>query len=205
MMKRFAVILAAICICLGAVAQDRELNALADVVRSLQSGGERAYRAAVSRLAKDALWTPMDELGYDRAVECRASERVPGFKLNSVLTNAENTNRYQTTTADHLNGADSRFNYSLFEKTLKAGKTAAFSLPERWGEQVLLIIPYTGKKARISARASSGGRAFTATPYGAGGIRLSGKAAKGSMLKLSVTNQSGESVSYVIINCNSRK
>lgn len=186
-------------------AQDAELNKLTDIVKSLQSGGEKAYNAAIQQLAADKNWTPMDEVGFDRNIECKASERVPGFKLNSVLTNAENKERYQTTTGNHINGADSRFNYSLFEKTLKPGKTAIFSLPERWGEQTIIILPYQGAKAKISASAHSGSNSFTTTSMSDGSIKLIGIAVKGQPLSLKVTNGSDGNISYVILNHNSRK
>lgn len=186
-------------------AQDAELNKLTDIVKSLQSGGEKAYNAAVAKLASDKNWTPMDELGFDRTIECKASERVPGFKLNSVLTNAENKERYQTTTGNHINGADSRYNYSLFEKTLKPGKTAVFSLPERWGEQTIIIIPYQGDKAKLSASASSGSNTFTVSSIGNGAFKLTGNAIKGNPVSLKVSNGSDGNISYVILNHNSRK
>lgn len=189
----------------SASAQDAELNKLTDIVKSLQSGGEKAYNAAVAKLASDKNWTPMDELGFDRTIECKASERVPGFKLNSVLTNAENKERYQTTTGNHINGADSRYNYSLFEKTLKAGKTAIFSLPERWGEQTIIIIPYQGEKAKLSASASSGSNTFTVSSIGNGAFKLTGNAIKGNPVSLKVSNGSDGNISYVILNHNSRK
>lgn len=189
---------------LCASAQNSELNTLADIVASLK-GGEKAYNQAVATLAKDKLWTPMDELTVAAGVECRASDRVPGFRLNSALTNAENKNRYQTTTANHLNGADSRFNYSLIEKTLKAGKSASYSLHQRWGEQTFLIIPYAGKSAGISATAAADGHPFTATQLANGVIRLTGNAVKDKPLTISIKNASAQNASYVIINYNSRK
>lgn len=204
-MRRLFFIIITILGSMAADAQDQELNALADIVASLPHGGEAAYKNAIAKLSKDPRWTPMDELGFDRSIECRASERVAGFKLNSILVNSENVNRYQTTTADHLNGADSRFNYSLYEKTLKEGKTATFSLSSRWGEQVFLIIPYSGKAAKITASASSGAAPFAVSSFGNGGIRLVGNAIKGEPVKLSITNGSASPISYVIINYNSRK
>lgn len=185
-------------------AQNYELNKLTDIVKSLQTGGEKAYKEAISALASDKLWTPMDELGIDRNVECRASERVPGFRLNSALTNAENKERYQTTTGNHLNGADMRYNYSLFEKTLKGGKSASFSLPQRWGEQVIIIIPFN-PQSKISAKASGGNGEFIVAPSGNGSLKLTGTVVKGQSLNLSVTNESRENISYVILNYNSRK
>lgn len=204
-MNRITISIISLFFALSVSAQDAELNRLTDIVKSLQSGGEKAYNAAVQKLAADKNWTPMDEIGFDRNIECKASERVPGFKLNSVLTNAENKERYQTTTGNHINGADSRFNYSLFEKTLKPGKTAVFSLPERWGEQTIIILPYQGEMAKISAAASSGCNVFAVTSIGNGAVKLTGKAIKGQPVSLKVSNGSDGNISYVILNHNSRK
>lgn len=203
-MKKYILILFIVVNVFSLQAQNDELNKLTDIVKSLQTGGEKAYNDAIATLAADKLWTPMDELGIDRNVECRASERVPGFRLNSALTNAENKERYQTTTGNHLNGADIRYNYSLFEKTLKAEKSTTFSLPQRWGEQVIIIIPYN-PQAKVEANATGGDQAFICTPLNNGGIKLSGTVVKGKSLNLTVTNKSSENISYVILNYNSRK
>lgn len=99
---------------------DPEMQKLQSVVAYLRKGGEKAFRNAVSKLSSDKLWTPMDELRINRNAECRISDGVAGFRLNAVMTNAENAERYQTTTGLYLNGADMRYNYSLVEKTIKA-------------------------------------------------------------------------------------
>ena len=185
-------------------AQTDELNRLTDIVKSLQTGDEKSYNEAVAKLATDKLWTPMDELSVDRDVECRASERVPGFRLNSALTNAESKERYQTSTGNHLNGADIRYNYSLFEKTLKKDKTVSYILPQRWGEQVIIIIPFK-TQSKIEASAKVGDNAFINSPMNNGCIKLTGSVDKGQPLNLTISNKSGENISYVIINYNSRK
>lgn len=183
-------------------AQNDELNKLTDIVISLKAGGEDAYKSAISRLAADKQWTPMDELGINKEAECKAAARTPGFKLNSVLTNAENKERYQTTTGNHLNGADSRYNYSLFEKTLKSGKSATYQVNGRWGEQTFIVIPHSGK---LSVSISSGDNKFSSSNLGNGAIKLNGRAQKGLPVSISVSNNGAENISYVIINYNSRK
>lgn len=203
MKKNILLLLISFCF-ISAKAQNDELNKLTDIVKSLQTGGEKAYKNAIAVLAADKLWTQMDELGIDRNVECKASERVPGFRLNSALTNAENKERYQTTTGNHLNGSDIRYNYSLFEKTLKTDKTATFSLSQRWGEQVIIIIPFN-PQSKIEATANDGDKTFITTPNGNGSLKLTGNVLKGKPLYLTVTNKSGENISYVILNYNSRK
>lgn len=201
-MKTFLFVALVLFYATKAFAQDAELNKLSDIVNSLRTGGEKAYIEAVSKLSIDKQWTPMDELGIDMDAECKMSERPKGFKLNSVLTNAENSERYQTTTANHLNGADKRYNYSLFEKTLKAGKSATYKLNGRWGEQTFIIIPYAGK---VSSTISSNGQKFSSSSIGNGVIKLTGNAREGLPIEISIMNDGNVNVSYVIINYNSRK
>lgn len=201
-MKKFILLIVVSLFGIVAKAQNAELNKLTDIVSSLRTGGEKAYKEAIARLAKDKEWTPMDELGINKEAECKTSERPKGFKLNAVLTNAENAERYQTTTGNHLNGADSRYSYSLFEKTIKGGKSATYLLNERWGEQTFIVIPYSGN---VSVVITSDNHKFQTTPIGNGAVKITGNAVKGKPLKLSIKNDGLENVSYVIINYNSRK
>lgn len=203
-MKRWIFLLIMSFSLLTCKAEDAELNKLAGLVTSLRTGGEKAYKQAVAQLSSDAKWTPMDELIYNSEAECKASDRVKGFKLNSILSNAENAKRLQTTTASHLNGADSRFNYSLIEKTIKAGKSATYILPQRWGKQVILVIPFTFKSPGLKAKATSAGKDMEIHPFSSG-VRIEGNAKKGSPLKLTISNLGSDNISYVIINYNSRK
>lgn len=204
-MKRILMIIFCTVAAFSCVAQTDELNVLTDIVKSLQTGGKAAFDSAVAKLAKDRQWTPMDELGIVAAAECKASQRVPGFRLNSIMTNAENAQRYETTTGNHLNGADSRFNYSLFEKTLKAGMNVRYTLPERWGKQTFIIIPFSGREAKLQAAIGCNGKDFTQTSLGNGVLRFSGEAAKGYPVEISISNGSECNISYVIINYNSRR
>lgn len=204
-MPRFAPILRLLLIlcALSASAQSDELDRLVNVVVSLRGGGEAAYDRAVSTLAADGQWTAMDELKRNDAVECRASDGVPSFLLNSILTNARSANRYESSTGNHLNGADSRYSYSLYERTLRKGCSASFTLPERWGPQVIVIVPFD-PSAKLLASAS-GDAPFKAYTSADGIIRLSGDVTKGKTLSLSVTNPTDRNLSYVILNYNSRK
>lgn len=201
-MKNFIIAIFVLASVVSAYAQDEELNKLVDIVSSLRHGGENAYKSAITSLSTDKTWTPMDELGINKDVECRTSDHTPGFRLNSVLTNAENAERYQTSTGNHLNGADSRYNYSLFEKTLKAGKSVSYKLNQRWGPQIFIIIPYAGN---LDVSVSSDGQVFANSSLGNGAVKIVGNAVKGLPVVVSVRNDDVENVSYVIINYNSRK
>ena len=190
---------------LTSMAQTDELNRLLDVVLSLRNGGEKSYNVAIKTLASDRLWTPMDELGRNNDAECRIADKVPGFRLNSVLTNAENRQRYQTTTGNHLNGADIRFDYSLYEKTIKTGKTVTYRLHNRKGNQTFLFIPYDGKNADLKISVKSDETQFSGTTLSNGVIKFTGKAKERSPVEITVTNRGGKNASYVIINYNSRR
>lgn len=204
-MKRIYICLYFIIASVTAVAQTDELNRLLDIVQSLRSGGEKSYNAAIKSLAADKLWTPMDELGRNNDAECRIADNVPGFRLNSVMTNAENKQRYQTTTGNHLNGSDSRFDYSLYEKTIRSGKTATYRLNKRKGAQTFLFVPYDGKGAGLKIGVKCGANNFTGTTLGNGVVKFTGIATEGNPVDVTVTNQGGKNASYVIINYNSRK
>ena len=185
-------------------AQDAELNKLVDIVKSLRSGGEKARNEAVSLLASDEAWTPMDE-AFDRKTECRVSEVKGRFKLNPVLTDAEYEGRkYQHSSGNHLNGADNRYNYSLYEKTIKASAASTFHLRGRWGEQTFIILPYDGASSGITAEVT-GNDSFKSVRNSDGSIKLTGIATKDELLTIRITNASGSNASYVILNHNSRK
>ena len=204
-MRKLLLLSMIVAICaVTARAQNEELNRLTDIVKSLRTGGEKAYNEAIAKLSADKYWTPMDELGTDYTVECKTSDRVPGFRLKSIINHVENEDMYQSSTGDFLNGADARYNYSLFEKTLKNNCTASFSLPQRWGEQIIVIIPFK-VQSKIEATANGGVENFLSTQMGNGCVKLTGSVDKGKPLKLTVANKSGENISYVIINYNSRK
>ncbi len=190
----------------GISAQDVEFNKLVDMVNSLKTGGEAAFNSAVKTLANDKLWTPLNEnLNADNPdAECVKSERVPGFRLNKLMNHAEDGTRHQATYAGFLNGADSRFNYSLIERAIRPGMSVTLTLPNRWGEQIIIIIPYDGEKAKISAKASGNGD-FSESSAGSGCIKLTGNVDKGTPLKLKIANGSKENRSYVIINYNSHQ
>lgn len=204
-MKNFiAIVIMVLAGFLPGKAQDAELNKLVDIVKSLRSGGEKARSEAVSHLASDEAWTPMDE-AFDRKSECRVSEVKGRFKLNPVLTDAEyKGRRYQYSTGNHLNGADNRYNYSLYEKTIKAKTTSTFHLRGRLGEQTFIILPYDGASSGVTAEVT-GNASFKSVRNSDGSIKITGVAAKDEALTIKITNGSGSNESYVILNHNSRK
>lgn len=205
MYKYLISILLCLGLCCGLKAQDAELTTLTTIVKSLRNGNQKKFDAAKATLANDRLWTPMNELAaLEQGVECRASEGVPGFKLNKLLAGAEQMQRFETSTGNMLNGEDERYNYSLFERAIKAGRTASYSLKGRQGEQTFIFIPYDAK-AKLNVSISSEGRAFTSTPYKDGSIRFTGTVAPGKSVDIKISNADNASRSFALLNHNPRK
>lgn len=202
-MKRLIYIVLILIANFSVYAQDNELNKLTEIVKSLKTADNASREKIVKSLANDKLWTKMDE-AKDPKAECTVGEVKTGrFGLNQILNKAENRNTGHASTGNMLNGADSRYNYSLFEKTLKANTTATFKLQGRWGEQIFVILPYNGAQQNITAAGNKG--EFKSVKDKDGTIKLTGNAKKGEPLTITVTNHSDKNISYVILNYNSRK
>lgn len=192
--------------CIGASAQDATLSAMMDAVRSLRTGGQKAFEAAAEKLGADKTWTPMNELkAADPQAECRASDRVAGFKLNKMLAAAEQKRRFETSTGNMLNGENPRFNYSLYERGVRGGATLEYTLKGRSGAQCVVIMPYDGLKGSgLDVSVSSDGKAL-AKRVGKDAYIFTGNVAEGRTLKISVVNGSDKPRSFAIFNFNSRK
>ncbi len=190
---------------MGTFAQDAELATLSETVKALKSGGSVAFDKAVESLSKDVAWTPMNELRpSDPSVECRASDRVPGFKLNKLLAKAEQAQRFETSTGNMLNGENPQYSYSLYERAVKSGKSAIYSLRSRLGAQTFIFIPFD-KDAKLDIEISCGNVIFEKTHYNDGSVRLSGTATAGEPVAVKITNRDKENRSFVLLNHNPRK
>lgn len=205
-MKRFIYIFLTLCCVTASYGQDPELSRLANTVKSLKASTAQAFDKVVADLSGDALWTPMNELKASEAgVECRASDRVPGFRLNKALAGAEQAQRFETAAGKMLNGEDARFNYSLYERALKPNVTANYKLHGRSGEQTFVLIPFGGADALLSIEISSGGTPFARKVFTDGSVMLSGTVAPGVPVELRISNASNSGQSFALLNHNSRK
>lgn len=176
------------------------------LVRSLRSGGEKAFRDGAETMAADKAWTPMNELrAADASAECRASDRVIGFRLNKMLASAEQSRRFETGTGNMLNGENPQFKYSLYERAVKAGCTVSYTLRKRSGEQCFVVMPYDALKgAGLEVSVSSGKTQFPMSEAKDAYV-FSGRVPQGGTVTLTVTNKSSKPRSFVILNHNSRK
>lgn len=133
---------------------DKELGALVDVVKMLRTRNEATYNKARQILSADSKWTPMNETGGRQEGECRPADVVDKFKLNRILTNVEGSRKYVTTHGDMLNGEDERYNYSLYERTVKAGAKVTYKIKGREGRQTFVVVPFAQGAPALSASVS---------------------------------------------------
>ncbi len=200
-------------ICTVAVAQsatdDKELSSLIDVVKLLRVSNETNFNKATQILTSDTKWTPMDETGAVReGKECKASEKVPGFKLNRILSKVNGSRKYVSTHGDMVNGEDTRYDYSLYERALKGKTEVKYQLKGREGRQVFVIVPYNASAKLEVAIECNGKRVVKGTPNPDGSVVVSwgkGVPSKSQVFTLSIKNNESSSQSIVIINHNTRK
>lgn len=120
---------------------------LLNAVLLLRKGDARNWNMAHDELEKRvSQFTLMDEL-EDEIHDCPlVSGQMKTFGVNRMVTELKRGSRVQNTGRELLDGADTRFNYSLFEKGIKKGATATYTMSGRYGRQVFLIVPYYTKQ-----------------------------------------------------------
>lgn len=207
----FGILLFVHCCVYAQSINDKELQSLIGVVKMLRASDETTFNKATRILEADTRWTSMDELGIKQETECLPIDRVPGFKLNRILSKAEGNRKYVYTHGDMLNGEDERYNYSLYERSVKAGMGVTYSLKGREGAQVFVLIPFKGENAQLSGYITLDGGQKIVFETEKQDIGLLIAYCKSSILtrdkKFSITikNGSKENQSFVIINHNTRK
>lgn len=184
------------------VKMDKELSALVDAIKILRNPSESNYNKATKLLKSDEKWTPMNETGKVKATECKASENIPTFKLNRILTCVMKEQKRVSTTGTMLNGEDSRYNYSLYERSLKKGKSATYKLKKRYGKQTFVLVPYVKMKGSLSVFVDGKKPMMTEQEDG---TLICSFDSSGKEISLNVTNKSGVALSFVLLNHNSRK
>lgn len=183
--------------------EDKELASLVEVVELLRVPSEANFNKAKQLLAADDKWTPMSETGKLQDTECKPSDKAPGFKLNRLLTSVGKERKYVATPGSMLNGEDERFRYSLYERSLKRGKAATYKLKKRYGKQTLVLVPFVRKKGCLTVMVD--GKKTTCTEDTDGSLLCTFSYMTQKELVLTVANNSGKALSFVIINHNSRQ
>lgn len=154
--------------------------------------------------------TLMNEL-QDRNNDCPlVNSQVKTFGVNRIVTGLKKGQRVQTSGQELLDGSDVRFSYSLFEKAIKKGCTANYSLSDRYGKQVFLIVPHSAHQAYNTELIREDGTKIVPSGKDANGITYylidADKGPhEGEELYLRITNNDKENnASFVIINHNYR-
>lgn len=192
---------------------DKELNTLVTMVKNLRQAGEaeqkQAFNNTFQSLVADTAWTPMNELRDKNGAECPHSDKsLPRFRLNRMLSKAEQVHQgVAVATNGFMNGQDPRFNYSLYEKSVMAGKRVSYTFSGREGRQVFVVVPYktsaklnakllvSGKEAASSQRLSDGTLVLECTES------INTK----TPLTLEISNEGSEGMAMVILNHNTRQ
>lgn len=137
---------------------DGELKSLISFVCELRDADQQTYDNVRKKFINDNKWTPMNETGNLKEGECRPYDNVAGFKLNRLLTLVAGDRKYVSVHGDMLNGEDKRFNYSLYERSVHAGKTVDYVLMGRKERQWFVIVSYDTAPGVLSATVKLPGR-----------------------------------------------
>lgn len=194
----------------GAQAQemDEELETLVSWVKMLRDGSSVSYARVQKQLKSDPKWTPMNETGTLKEQECKPSEIRKRFKLNRILSQVDEGRKKVATHGDMLNGEDERYDYSLYERSVKAKATVAYTLKGREGKQTFIIVPYDASKSGLTAKITLGnGRAGTFKKQTDGTLAYTGGDAalgRNDVITITVSNTSAANQAFVLLNHNTR-
>lgn len=191
--------------------QDSVICKLMDAVLLLRQDNEQNWDFAQTELKKIApLFTLMNEL-QDCQNDCGLiGTEVESFGVNRMVTELKKAGIIQDPIKELLDGSDTRFNYSLFEKGIIKGRTATYTMTGRSGKQVFLIIPYSADQPYAVELRKNDGTKLPATGKDANGITYffistqdGPEAGEPLTLKIS-NNDPNKNASFVIINHNYR-
>ena len=194
---------------------DKELQSLVDAVVSLRqtdcSKKTVATNAATASLSADEKWTPMDELKDQSNGECLLTKKMARFNLNPIINGilADRVGK-NIVPGHYLNGEDSRYNYSIIEKGIKAKKKVKYNFKGRVGEQDFVIIPYNPDlSTNISISIFKGSTNLKPTiQRGNDGciyLHTNTKLKPTDQITLEIENKSDANIAIAILNHNTRK
>lgn len=210
-MRRLLMFLSALFLGFNLIAQteDEEMQNLIDIVGTLRGTCDKtAWDNVKETLANDKQWTIMDELRQSEN-ECRITDRtVQWFSINRMLS--QNMG-YENSRArgDFNSGEDPNFNYSLIERSVKAGAAVSYELKFRQGKQEFVVMPYETEGVNMTIEAYRGDELLaTGKTASDGNIYLVIDADKNiksdDVMRIVVTNNGDKNMAFVIINHNTR-
>lgn len=184
---------------------------LIDAVLMLRNPDRKNWDAAQDELKKRITQlTLMNEL-QDKNNDCvLINTQNKSFGVNRIVNELKKGKRVQYSGKGLLDGADLRFNYSIYEKGVKAGHTATYTMTGRWGQQVFVIVPYTASQPYSTELIKADGTAISVTSKDAKGITYycidaTNGPREGEKLNLRISNKDTKNnASFVVINHNYR-
>jgi len=192
---------------------DNETQHLIDLVTTIREAApeqrEKAWKEAETALSSDKAWTIMDEI-VPHKNECRLTDRsVQWFSLNRILSQKSGYETNQVR-GDFNNGENPDFNYSLIERSIKAGLTTEYDLKSREGKQTFVIVPFDPDATTLEAEVSRNGISLAKGVRQKDGniyitIAPDQNVKPKDVLHLTVSNKGNQSMTYVLINHNGRK
>lgn len=192
--------------------QDEMLSIkLREVALKLRHNDAKNWNEAQNELGKWlAQFTLMNEL-QDHTNDCAlVSNQIKTFGVNRMVMELKKGKRVQNTGRELLDGADVRFNYSIFEKGVKQGSTATYTLNGRSGRQLFMVVPFGPTQPYTVELRREDGTVYPAAGKDKEGVTYylieSDKGpSNGEKLVLKITNlDEHTNVSFVIINHNYR-
>ncbi|MBR3709712.1 MAG: hypothetical protein IKM99_01970 [Bacteroidales bacterium] len=192
---------------------DKETQHLIDLVTTIREAApeqrEKAWKEAETALSSDKAWTIMDEI-MPHKNECRLTDRsVQWFSLNRILSQKSGYETNQVR-GDFNNGENPDFNYSLIERSIKAGLTTEYDLKSREGKQTFVIVPFDPDATTLEAEVSRNGISLAKGVRQKDGniyitIAPDQNVKPKDVLHLTIRNKGSQSMTYVLINHNGRK
>lgn len=171
------------------------------VLRCIDLRSQQNVGKVSKAMDRDMNWTMMDELPLDKAGECTTKDAVDVFGINDIGFSILKRHGGVTNAGGRFrDGRDPRYKYSFIEITVKQGKTVHYNINGREGEQLFAIVPFD-KNARFEASIPNG-KTFhdNSVCY----IQLKRRLTKNDSFPLTIKNNSGKNMSFVLINYNSR-
>lgn len=192
---------------------DKETQHLIDLVTIIREAApeqrEKAWKETETALSSDKAWTIMDEI-MPHKNECRLTDRsVQWFSLNRILSQKSGYETNQVR-GDFNNGENPDFNYSLIERSIKAGLTTEYDLKSREGKQTFVIVPFDPDATTLEAEVSRNGISLAKGVRQKDGniyitIAPDQNVKPKDVLHLTIRNKGSQSMTYVLINHNGRK
>ena len=174
-------------------------------LRNIKSSNDAPYNKVILNwsASDNPKITLMDEIKRDENNEFRG-KGANKFKINQIITHIYNRqNQNMVSKGDYFNSTEKDIFYSAIEKTVKKNSTVTYTLTGHIGDQEFVFVSFNQNTA------------FSAKVNGISAKPLKGKKGvlfvtlqdvkKNSKIDFSITNNTGNNESFVILNHNPQK